>query len=478
MGQFSPKTMKQYFLSRIPSLLVLPESDKSKLNPIHAFMAMSPRNWSFFWCAWLGWTFDSFDYFSVSVTASQIADTFGCSLKEITWGMTLVLMVRSVGAVIFGVASDRYGRKWPFIINCLLFIILELGTSFVSTYKQFLAVRALFGIALGGMFGNAAATAMEDAPLVSRGILSGLFQAGYAFGYLLAVIFNQAFENTPHGWRALFWFSSALPVIPISWRLLLPETDTFMAEKETKNENLTQDFIIQAKIAFKKEWLVIMFLVCYVGGFNYISHGSQDLYPAMLEKQLHFSEERTTVTMVVLTLGDCLAGLIGGHICELLGRRLTVVICCVCGGALIYPTFFIRNNGIYPAVFLYQFFVQCAWGIIPIYLNEMSPPAFRAVIAGTAYQLGNLAASAATTIETTVGERFPLNDEIEGTYDYGKVMAILCGAAFAYLLIMSILGPERYHNDFHTPEYYEFDATTEIKVEKVQDEKFFSNSSV
>jgi MFS transporter, SHS family, lactate transporter len=126
---------------------------------------------------------------------------------EITWGITLVLMLRSVGSAIFGVAADRYGRKWPSIVNNVLFIVLELATGFTNKYSSFLACRALFGIAMGGLYGNAAATAMEDCPPAARGIISGMFQVGCSLGYLLATVFARALvDTTPYGWRPLFWF--------------------------------------------------------------------------------------------------------------------------------------------------------------------------------------------------------------------------------------------------------------------------------
>ncbi|KAK9320749.1 major facilitator superfamily domain-containing protein [Lipomyces orientalis] len=130
---------------------------------------------------------------------SAIAElaTLSWIVKDITWGITLVLMLRSVGAITFGLLVDKYGRKWPFIVNW-----------FVQTYAQFLGVRALFGIAMGGIYGNWAATALEDCPVKARGIISGLLQQGYAFAYLLAVVFNRFLTfTTATGWRSLFCFS-------------------------------------------------------------------------------------------------------------------------------------------------------------------------------------------------------------------------------------------------------------------------------
>ena len=139
----------------------------------------------------LAWSWDAFDFFTVSLTVSDLAKDFQKTNAQITWGITLVLMFRSVGSITFGIAADRYGRRWPFVVNNILFIVLELGTGFCKTYKQFLAVRALFGVAMGGLYGNAAATALEDCPPAARGLLSGMLQQGYAFGYLLAVVFAR-----------------------------------------------------------------------------------------------------------------------------------------------------------------------------------------------------------------------------------------------------------------------------------------------
>lgn len=186
-------------------------------------------------------------------------------------------MLRSVGAVIFGIASDRWGRKWPFIVNNILFIVLELGTGFCQTYKQFLACRALFGIAMGGIYGNAAATALEDCPLEARGIVSGILQQGYAFGYLLATAFSRALVNTTsHGWRPFYWFAAAVPVLIILYRLFLPETEAFRRRQETRAEmgGVTSTFFEEGKVAIKRHWLILAYLVLLLAGFNFMVHSS------------------------------------------------------------------------------------------------------------------------------------------------------------------------------------------------------------
>lgn len=207
------------------------------------------------------------------MTVTELAETFDKTKTQITWGITLVLMFRSVGAVIFGVASDRYGRRWPFIVNNFLFIVLELGTGFCQTYKQFLACRALFGIAMGGLYGNVAATALEDCPPQARGIVSGMLQQGYAFGYLLATAFARALVNTtPHGWRPLYWFGACPPILFIGFRLCLPETDAYIARQLVRDEkgSVGATFIAEGRVALKKHWLLLIYMVLLMAGFNFM----------------------------------------------------------------------------------------------------------------------------------------------------------------------------------------------------------------
>lgn len=442
-------SITRYLKSRLITLTPPSFAEKKHLlNPFPPLKLITGRQWSFIMVSFFGWTWDAFDFFSVSLVATEIAKTLDRPVHDITWGITLVLMLRSVGAVIFGLAGDKWGRKWPFIFNCVLFIVLELGTGFVQTYDQFLAVRALFGIAMGGIYGNCAATALDDCPMEARGFISGLLQQGYAFGYLLVVVFNRAItDNSPHGWRALFWFGAGPPVLIIVWRMCLPETDTFLAQKHLEKEVPGGGFLAEAKKASKVYWLMFIYLVLFMAGMNFMSHGSQDLFPTFLTAQLGFSADRSTVTNSVANLGALVGGVFVGHMSEISGRRLAVIICCVGGGALIYPWGFIHNSGINAAVFFLQFFVQGAWGVIPIYVSELSPPHFRAFIVGFAYQLGNLASSASSTIESTIGEQFPLKDAhgelIKGKYNYGKVMAIFMGCVFGYLMVITFLGPER-----------------------------------
>ncbi|KAF1952328.1 MFS general substrate transporter [Byssothecium circinans] len=433
----------RYIKTRIPTLK--PPMAKVS-NPIRLLALLHLQQWLFFLVAFFAWTWDAFDFFTVSLTVEPLAETFGKTTKDITWGITLVLMLRSVGAIIFGLAADRWGRKWPFIINNVLFIVLELGTGFVDTYEQFLGVRALFGIAMGGLYGNAAATALEDCPEEARGILSGMLQQGYAFGYLLATVFARAFVNTVgHEWRPLFWFGAGPPVLIILFRLCLPETQAYQERQRIREStpNAAKVFMQEGKVALKRHWLLLVYLVLLMAGFNFMSHGSQDLYPTMLTNQYNFSPNAVTVTQVVANLGAIAGGTAIGYCSSIFGRRFSIIIISIIGGALLYPYTFVSNERIMAAAFFEQFCVQGAWGVIPIHLMELSPGSFRTFVVGTSYQLGNLVSSASSTIESTIGERFPLPPKGRtARYEYGTVICIFMGCVYAYVILLTFVGPE------------------------------------
>lgn len=282
---------------------------------------------------------------------------------------------------------------------------------------------------MGGLYGNAAATALEDCPERARGLLSGMLQQGYAFGYLLAAAFARGLvDTTPHGWRPLFWFGAAVPVLIIIFRLFLGETDTFNERQRIRKagDSVGKTFIQEGKVALKHHWLLLIYLVLLMAGFNFMSHGSQDLYPTMLKNQYNFNANQVTVTQVVANLGAMTGGTVVGYSSQIFGRRFSIIVISILGGALLYPYSFVGNDRVIAAAFFEQFCVQGAWGVIPIHLMELSPGSFRTFVVGTSYQLGNLVSSASSTIEATIGERFPLPPK--GTtkrYKYGLVVSFL-----------------------------------------------------
>ncbi|ABN65148.2 carboxylic acid transporter protein [Scheffersomyces stipitis CBS 6054] len=452
-------TIKKYASTRLSTLFDLPIHHTDKkwyqlVNPVPALKSMSKSDYNFYFLGFFAWTVDSMDFFCVSVTAPYIAATLNVNTTQITWGLTLVLMFRSVGAFIFGLLADYYGRKWPYIIICLLFIIVEVGTGFVQTYAQFLGVRALFGILMGAMYPVASVTALENQPKRAQSVLSGLFLPGYSLGYIFAMVFFRAFQGTyreGEGWRSLFWFSAGLPLILIVWRLPFPESAVYLKIKESKKRmngdiektGFSKVFDKSALMTIKTEWLMFIYLVLLLTGFNFTTHGSQDLYVTLLTKQYNVDSDYRTVIVVVSNLAGIVGGVVVGSFSEVFGRRLSIIICMIWCGAFLYPAF-MHAKSQWWAYAMLNAGVMGAWGIAPIHLLELVNATHRAFLSGLVYQLGNLASSAASTIEARLGERFPLGD---GIYDYGKVVCIFCGAVFAYMIFITIVGPERFHRD-------------------------------
>ncbi|KAI5949892.1 hypothetical protein KGF54_005369 [Candida jiufengensis] len=438
---FTSKAIKNYLITRFTSLWVGTEELKKYtwyevLNPFHPLLELNLHQWNFFFMGFWCWTLDALDFFITSLNVTAISESLNKSTKDVTWGITLVLMLRTVGAIIFGLIGDTYGRKWPYIINLILLCVLQIGTGFVKTYKEFLAVRALFGLAMGGVVGICSQEALSDSPPKARGVLSGIFQQGYAFGYLLAVVFQRAFERTTKVWQNMFFFSAGVSVIFIIWRLINPETESFQRQRERalKNAKSKKSQLAELKSsaskALKNYWLIIIYLVVLMSGFNFSSHGSQDLYPTMLTKQYKFSDDKATVVNVCANLGAMTGGIVLAHLSNFIGRRTAIIIGNIITGAFIYPWAF---KPMWITAFMMQFGIQGAWGMVPIHLSELSPPQFRAFVVGFAYQLGNLVSSASSTIEATIEEKL---------HDYGKTMAIFIGAVIGFLLLTTLFGPE------------------------------------
>lgn len=170
----------------------------------------------------------------------------------------------------------------------------------------------------------------------------------------------------------------------------------------------------------------------------------------MLEDQFLFSKNAMTVTQVVANLGALSGGTLCGWASQVFGRRFSIIAISIAGGALLYPYTFVENKSVIAAAFFEQFMVQGAWGVIPIHLMELSPGPIRTFAVGTSYQLGNLVSSASSTIEATIGQRFPLPPMDDGTprYQYGRVICIFMGCVFAYVILITLAGPERLGRNF------------------------------
>ena len=140
------------------------QSPEPLKNPISLFAQLSLRDWVFFIVGFLAWMADAFDFHALSIQTTKLGKYYHRSNTDITTAITLTLLLRSVGAALFGLAGDKYGRKWPMVLNMIILGLLQIATIYSQTFQQFLAVRSLFGLFMGGVYGNAIAMALEHCP--------------------------------------------------------------------------------------------------------------------------------------------------------------------------------------------------------------------------------------------------------------------------------------------------------------------------
>ncbi|BGP16377.1 hypothetical protein JCM10213_004920 [Rhodosporidiobolus nylandii] len=430
------------------------KSERESINPVALCRSLTWMQWLLFLSGWIAWTADAVDFFAVSLSNHRLSEFFDRPLKSLTTALTLTLLLRPVGAIVFGLASDRYGRKWPLILDLVCCGVLSLGTAFVKTFSQFLAVRSLFGIAMGGIWGLSASLALENMPVEARGLFSGILQQGYAVGYLVACVINLTLVPRHDNWRILFYFSCAVSFFGALVRLVLPESAYFVARREAdKARGTSMSSGDKSKIFMKEAWRAVklnkvkcLFGLCLMTGFNFFSHGSQDIYPSYLQDSKGLSSHQSTIATIIGNCGAIAGGTVAGYISQPLGRRLTIICMCLWTCAFI-PLWLIPSSfgGLAAGAFFVQFGVQGAWGVVPVYLAELSPVAFRAVWPGVAYQLGNMVSSASAQIEATAGANIRT---AEGNPDYGKVGAILIGVVAAWIIGCCLLGSESHGAHF------------------------------
>ncbi|KAJ7923642.1 carboxylic acid transporter [Mycena leptocephala] len=410
-----------------------PPPEKRRPPLLKMLWELTWLQWAFFVVGWLAWTCDALDFFSVSVSVPALGKQFNKPTSTITQAITLTLLFRSVGAVLFGIFSDRFGRKWPLVFNLLLVAVLELGAGFVQTFRQFLALRSLFGIGMGGIWGLATSTALENLPVELRGFASGILQEGYAFGNLLAAVISlKLVPEVAPGWRALFWTASGISVFGAFLRSLLPESEAFLKARRAAEAHGT---VSEAQKT--RHWMLCIYAVLLLTGFNFLAHGSQDLYPTYVQENKGLSAHASVVATIIGNCGAIAGGAVAGWASQFLGRRITIVLCEILTGAFI-PLWILPNG--FPALaagaFCIQFGVQGAWGVVNPHPPDRNGSAcVRATFPGVAYQIGNMIASAAAQIEASArGDHLKTVVNGKVVPDYGKVQGILIGAVAAFVI--------------------------------------------
>ncbi len=375
----------------------------------------------------LGWTFDAFDFFVLTLVVDDVARSFGRTRPDIALALTVALATRPLGAVIFGLLADRYGRRLPLMLNVIFYATVSVLSGLAPNYATFLVLRLLFGIGMGGEWGVGASLALESASPRLRGLLSGLLQEGYAIGNLLAALvfrtiypsFNALYPG--NGWRVMFLVGGLPALLSLFIRSRVKESEAWQEHRT--------DWATYRK-SLPKYWRRFAYLVLLMTMMNFISHGTQDMYPdAAEELRVPADAGRRHHDAVDDRRDSRRADL------RLLLRPWRPPARDDDGDALRAASsipFWLAGHStarILVGVFLMQFFVQGAWGVIPAHINELSPGHLRGFFPGFAYQLGVLCAASIPYLEASLGEVFSYTQAMGGL-----VIVVLVGGAARHLL--------------------------------------------
>ncbi len=369
-----------------PHSAAIAPTDAKKAGARHAVLA-----------GFLGWTLDAFDFFVVVFLYDTLAHQFGVPKKSIVFTVTATLAMRPLGALLFGLLSDRYGRRIPLMANVIYFSAIELLCGFSPNYTFFLIMRALFGIGMGGEWGVGASLVMEAAPVRWRGILSGILQAGYSIGYLLAAVAAR-FLLPAFGWRAMFWVGAVPALLALYIRTKVPESEAWKQHRAASTGEVLR--------VVAREWKRFAYLVALMTFMMLLSHGTQDLYPDFLQEVHKLSAATRANVAIIYNCGAVCGAIIFGHFSQVAGRRKGMM----AGLGLVLLVIPLWAFGqtlplIILSAFLMQAGVQGSWGVIPVHLNELSADAARGLMPGLAYQLGILLASPTNSIQYALRDR-------------------------------------------------------------------------
>jgi SHS family lactate transporter-like MFS transporter len=388
-----------------------------------------------FIAALLGWMMDAFDYFIVVFVYAAIAKDFGISTEKVAFLTTATLVMRPVGAILFGLWADRRGRRIPLLTDVVFYSVVGFLCAFAPNFTVLIILRLLYGIGMGGEWGLGAALAMEKIPAKRRGFFSGVLQQGYSMGYLLAALANLLVINgLGLSWRWLFALSILPALISLFIRTRVKESEVWQEtqEKMRMTRSSFRDVFLNAAVVRRFAYLILL-----MTAFNWMSHGTQDIYPTFLKATKDGGAALSAGTAawipVVYTIGATIGGIIFGPLSSKFGRRYTIAFCALLGLPIV-PLFAYSQGAAMLCLgsFLMQMVVQGAWGVIPAHLSEMSPDAIRGFYPGVTYQLGNLLAAL----------NLPIQEHLASTHGYPFALAVTIIPVFLVVIVLSLLGKE------------------------------------
>lgn len=398
-----------------------------------------------FMASFLGWTMDAFDYFLVVLVYADIATTFHHTKTDVAFLTTATLAMRPVGALLFGLWADRVGRRVPLMVDVSFYSVIGFLCAFAPNFTVLVILRLLYGIGMGGEWGLGAALSMEKVPAERRGVFSGLLQEGYAFGYLLASVAALVVMNwLGLSWRWLFGLSIIPALISLIIRYRVKESEVWEAAQDRMRLTKTRIRDVLGNPAIVRRFV---YLVLLMTAFNWMSHGTQDVYPTFLTATTDHGAGLSSLTarwiVVIYNIGAIIGGLAFGTLSQRFSRRYTIVFCAALGLPIV-PLFADSRTAAMLCLgsFLMQVFVQGAWGVIPAHLTEMSPDAIRGVYPGVTYQLGNLLAAF----------NLPIQERLAESHGYPFALAATIVPVLLVVAVLTAIGKDATGIRFGTTE--------------------------
>jgi SHS family lactate transporter-like MFS transporter len=376
--------------------------------------------------SFLGWSLDAFDFFLLVFVLKDIAAEFHTDISNVTLAILLTLAMRPIGAFIFGRAADRWGRRPTLMVDILLYSAIEFASGFSPNLTVLIILRALYGVAMGGEWGVGASLTMETIPPHARGFVSGLLQSGYPAGYFMAsIVYGVLFPYI--GWRGMFMVGVIPALLVLYIRRSVPESPSWSKQAAVERGS--------TMAVLKSHWRLAIYAVVLMTAFNFFSHGTQDIYPTFLQEQHKLTPHVVSIIAVVYNIGAICGGILFGSLSERFGRRRCIIIAALLTLPVI-PLWAFSDSPVMLALgaFLVQFTVQGAWGIVPVHLNELSPPTARGTFPGFVYQLGNLLASVNATLQAGIAAHFGGN--------YGLALALVAGTVAIVIAGLTAAGTE------------------------------------
>lgn len=398
-----------------------------------------------FMASFLGWTMDALDYFLVVLVYADIATTFHHTKTDVAFLTTATLAMRPVGALLFGLWADRVGRRVPLMVDVSFYSVIGFLCAFAPNFTVLVILRLLYGIGMGGEWGLGAALSMEKVPAERRGVFSGLLQEGYAFGYLLASVAALVVMNwLGLSWRWLFGLSIIPALISLIIRYRVKESEVWEAAQDRMRLTKTRIRDVLGNPAIVRRFV---YLVLLMTAFNWMSHGTQDVYPTFLTATTDHGAGLSSLTarwiVVIYNIGAIIGGLAFGTLSQRFSRRYTIVFCAALGLPIV-PLFAYSRTAAMLCLgsFLMQVFVQGAWGVIPAHLTEMSPDAIRGVYPGVTYQLGNLLAAF----------NLPIQERLAESHGYPFALAATIVPVLLVVAVLTAIGKDATGIRFGTTE--------------------------